>query len=178
MGKFVIRNYVNMTRPERVQAVRLLSYEHVSPNPDSEPVRPVEHGDFIVTLMKGDKVVAAIVTDGKTKVHNWAGHLDREFLKQYGHTAAEELLRQHLVRIKGKHMTYEGGMYEPAAIAFDKRLKAKGTPVPEVRENTETRTLRIPFNLRRKLKPALPYREKIWKPFDLGRHRTFFEPHH
>ena len=135
MGNFSIRSYVDLPANQMEQMVRLLSHEHTG---DHSFHYGVAHGDYLVALLHGEKVIAAIATNGRQKVYNWAGTINREFLKEHGHTAGEELMRHHIFRLGRRNLTYDHGMYEPVARAFDRALVSRGTPIPTARGVTRT----------------------------------------
>jgi len=162
-------NYNDLSSELKTQTVRLLSAEHLSNDPDSLPIQPIEHGNHPTVLMKDGRVIAALVTDGRQRVHNWAGRIDREFLKEFGHTPAEELLRQHLLNLQGRkrvNLTFSEALNTTAAVnAFYKRLYDNGTPIPALRG--DRRTLKIPTEILARLKPALPAQETAWRRFKM-----------
>ncbi len=170
MDQHTFAHYGDLSDSQKEAMVRLLSYEHRPPNPEhpDNPVRPIQDKDMAVALLKNGKPIAAIVTNGRQKVYNWAGRMDKKFLGQFGHTPAEEMIRQHLFRLRGKNMTYDYRMEYDARLAFDNRLLAKGVARPKKRN--QTRTIKIPPELRKELTSALKHDSNAWRIFRIRRH--------
>lgn len=159
MQEYRVAHYADLPRAQREQAVRLLSYEHMHKVlPAGHPVYAISPGTAPVALLRGEKVLAALVTDGQMHVSNWAGHMDRQFKKEYGHTPAEELMRHHLALTRGK-LTYYGKMTDEAATAFERRILDNGGSKPVA--SGDIRMLTVPPELLAEMFPRVPINEKM-----------------
>ena len=160
-----ITKYQTLNHRQKKEVVRILSAQHVYPDEDktNEPLYGVSAGEKLTVLLKKKngktQPVAAISTEGK-HVFNWAGKLDKDFVRQHGHTPAEELILQHAARQNGG-FTFAFAIDGYPANSLRKRLLEPGGGT--INREGEVRTVTINKAFLEKMKPALISEREAWE---------------
>jgi hypothetical protein len=165
MPNYRITNYQSLDRAQKKEVVDLLSGEHV--HKDEGPADQhyaVCPGDRLTVLLKEKngktQPLAAISTEDKHVFH-WAGKPDLDFVKEHGHTPAEELMRQHIARQPDGRITFAYAIGGYPANALGKRLLEVGGG--SIKREGDTRTITIAKEFLKKMKPALASERAVWE---------------
>ncbi len=127
------------------------------------PVTSTRTEEGLPAIERKDKVIAAIVTDGRQRVHWWAGRLDKEFLKEHHITPAAAIMGAFLSRLGTRNPTFAAPLGPSEGNLIYNRVFGRIQDTLKLREGTYT----VALTPERKagLKKDIPTRGNAWRKY-------------
>ncbi len=153
------RHFDDLMPHQQKEMLEVLNRTHGEPK-ESEPAIAI-NGGRPVALLKGGKVIAALVTDEDHNVLHWAGVPNTRFTREFGHTPAEAILREHLARRGDGKIEFVGQASDAAIELFHRKyFDPKHT---QTYRNGPNNGIQFSEQALKTLKPALRSQDHDWR---------------
>lgn len=156
-----IVSYHALSPNQREAVVRMLSGEHMEPDLKKRQKMPaigISRSDVVPVLVRDGKPLAAISVEG-SHVYQLSGRFDKQFVKEFGRSPAQELMAHQVQRQPGGKFTYacDPGLWGGNAL-FNRLPEVE----PKFKAN-EVRVMKLSKERLAEFKPKIKSTLQAWR---------------